>query len=50
METEDRTLDLNKMQKFEDLNVWEESVKLSVDIYKVLKNGTQKQVDIFMLY
>ncbi len=38
METEDRILDLNKIQKFEDLNVWKESVKLSVDIYKVLKN------------
>ena len=38
METEDRKLDLNKIQKFEDLNVWKESVKLSVNIYKVLKN------------
>jgi len=38
METEDRTLDLNKIQKFEDLNVWKESVKLSVNIYKALKN------------
>ncbi len=38
METEDWTQDLNKIQKFEDLNVWKESVKLSVNIYKVLKN------------
>jgi hypothetical protein len=29
---------LNKIQKFEDLNVWKESVKLSVNIYKALKN------------
>ena len=38
METEDRTQNLNKIQKFEDLNVWKESVKLSVNIYKALKN------------
>ena len=38
METEDRTQDLNKIQKFEDLNVWKESVRLSVNIYKALKN------------
>ena len=29
---------MNKIQKFEDLNVWKESVKLSVNIYKALKN------------
>ena len=29
---------MNKIQKFEDLNVWKESVKLSVKIYKSLKN------------
>ena len=38
METEDRTLELNKIQKFEDLNIWKESVKFSVNIYKALKN------------
>ena len=29
---------MNKIQKFEDLNVWKESVNLSVNIYKALKN------------
>ena len=38
IETEDWTQDLNKIQKFEDLNVWKESVRLSVNIYKSLKN------------
>ena len=28
---------MNKIQKFEDLNVWKESVRLSVNIYKALK-------------
>ena len=38
METEDRMQELKKIQKFEDLNVWKESVMLSVNIYKSLKN------------
>jgi len=25
-------------EKFEDLNVWKESMKLSVDVYKAIKN------------
>ena len=29
---------MDKIQKFEDLIVWKESVRLSVDIYKSLKN------------
>lgn len=38
METGDRMPVLNKVGKFEDLNVWKEGVKLSVKIYKSLKN------------
>ena len=32
METEDQMQELKKMKKFEDLNVWKESVRLSVNI------------------
>ncbi len=28
----------NKIERFEDLNIWQESVNLAVDIYKVLKD------------
>ena len=29
---------MDKIQKFEDLNVWKENVRLSVNIYKSLDN------------